>query len=311
MRVGDILTVIGKLMVREAEQRQLSAKKVKEIDHVTIDKEFMESECAAEPPLYTKSRATKLAEIKTINLMLKILKNLNWSGAVYSAIARISVGGIDENPEPGFDLVSQMGVHTAYQNGVGLNTYNMNDKDYTGFGRVAIKLQIGASWVWASFDAWKGSTVTDYLMPTLSNKRVQDKRIKNLVIHKSPSAKVETGSKAEGNVEMWATNYRKQARLENGKKVVPGASDGTYDFGDERVGGGYHGCFQIHDFLGKQTLLAVNNMKVQGKHDVGIGNRPIGSDQIRGQRHGSLTGRDIIPTWSEFCQKLPARASKK
>jgi hypothetical protein len=220
-----------------------------------------------------------LAELKTINLMLKILKNLNWSGAVYSAIVRISVGGIDENPEPGFDLVSQMGVHTAYQRGVGLNTYNMNDKDYTGFGRVAVKLQIGASWVWASFDAWKGSTVTDYLMPTLSNKRVQDKRIKNLVIHKSPSANVQTGSQAEGNVEMWATNYRKQARLENGKKVVPGASDGTYDFGDERAGGGKHGCFQIHDFLGKQTLLAVNNMYTQGQHDVGIGNRPIGSDK--------------------------------
>jgi hypothetical protein len=269
MRVGDILRVIGRYMIREASERMKSSKAVKKIDQITIDRDFLESECAAEPPLYEKSRSTKMDEIKTIKLMLKILKSLNWSGAVYSAIARISVGGIDENPEPGFDLVAQMDIGT----GLLTNNYNIMNKDYKDFGRVAIKLSIGSSWVWASFDSWSPK-IQDYFMPTLENARVQQRYINNLVIHKSPSAEVMTGSSAKGNVEMWANNYAPR----NAKKI-PGAHDGLYDFGDHRAGGGSHGCFQVHDYLNKQTVLAVNELRKKGRHAVGIGNRKIGPNK--------------------------------
>jgi hypothetical protein len=188
---------------------------------------------------------------------------------VYSAIARIAGGGIEESPDPGFDLVAQMDIGT----GLLTNNYNIMNKDYKDFGRVAIKLSIGSSWVWASFDSWSPK-IQDYFMPTLENARVQQRYINNLVIHKSPSAEVMTGSSAKGNVEMWANNYGKR----NAKKI-PGAHDGLFDFGDHRAGGGSHGCFQVHDYLNKQTVLAVNELRKKGRHAVGIGNRKIGPNK--------------------------------
>lgn len=268
-KIGSILSKIGQLMIKEAEYRLDSAKATKKIDRITIDLHFLNNDCAAEPPRYKKSLSTKMAEINTINKMLEILRNLNWSGAVYAAIARISEGGVDENPEPGYDLGFQMDLTT----GLMINNYHIMNKDIKNFGRVAVHLQIGTSWVWASFDAFS-QDASQYLLPTKSNGRVNDRRVKNLNIHKSPSADVKTTENAaEGNVEMWATKYAKK----NVNKI-PGASDGAYDFGDEREQKGLYGCFQVHDYLQKQTVLAVNNLFQQDKHDIGIGSRVQGKD---------------------------------
>ena len=65
------------------------------VDNVKILIDFERDRCSAEPPMYTKMRSTKMDEIATIQLMINILRDLNWSGAVYNAIARISVDGVD------------------------------------------------------------------------------------------------------------------------------------------------------------------------------------------------------------------------
>jgi hypothetical protein len=269
IKIGQILSFIGKLMVDEADYRIKSADATKRVDRTQISLDFLEESCGAEPPRYTKTRSIKMDEIKTINRMLKILRNLNWSGAVYSAIARISVGGVDENPEPGYDLGFQMDLTT----GLFTNNYAIQNRDIKGFGRVAIHLKIGTQWVWASFDAWHQDTA-QYLLPTKTNGRVADRRVKNLHVHKSPSANVETtGNAAEGNVEIWATKYNKKNAMK-----IPGASDGAFDFGDERLQKGEYGCFQVHDYLQKQTVLAVNNLFSKDKHDIGIGSQVQGKD---------------------------------
>jgi len=265
MRIGSTLTTIGRYMIQEAKNRQSSAKTVKRVDATQIKKDFLEDECSAEPPLYQKSRATKIAEIATIEKMLKVIRGLNWSGAVYNSISRISAAGVDENPEAGFNLGWQMDVHLGMQ-AKGAHVYAIANKDIKDFGRVAIKLEVGNSWVWASFDAFS-SDPTRYLVPTNSDGKVNQRYVKNLVIKKSSAAKVTDGSQAQGNLEMWAGQS-----LPKNEKKIPGAEDGLMDFGDERkFDRQLYGCFQVHDYLGKQTLLAVNDLFKANK-GVGIGN---------------------------------------
>lgn len=262
IKIGRRLSEIGHYMLAEAAFRITSSKRSKEIDRLDINKHFLRDSCAAEPPMFQKSRSVKTAEMDTINQMLKILRNLKWSGAVYNAISRISVGGVDENPEPGFTIGYQMDVHT----GLVSNNYAISNSVNKDFGRVAIKVQIGSAWVWASFDAWT-TDASRYLVPTIKSGVVNQRYIDNLVVHKSPSLKTLTSTTAaKGNVEMWATNYGTR----NVKKI-PNGSDGNYDLGDERAGGGNHGCFQVHDYLGKQTVFAVNHFLAKDRHDVGLG----------------------------------------
>jgi hypothetical protein len=274
MKIGDILILIGKKMIQEAKHRIASSKHVKSVDAITIQKQFLDESCSAEQPLYLKSRSNKMSEIATIKSMLKILHSLHWKGAVYSAISRIGVSQGDGNPEPGFQLAFQLDVLTGLKSKAqgGHHVYSITNKDVKDIGRVAIQLKIGTQWVWASFDAYAQST-DRYLVPTSTNGITNDRYVSNLVIHHSPSANVHSGtghtkSVAKGNLEIWATNYGKANR-----QKIPGADDGKYDFGDHRLSKKLYGCFQVHDFLHKQTLLAVNNFFASdGNYDIGIGN---------------------------------------
>lgn len=268
--IGSILSNIGRLMVTEANHRIASATHTRRIDNTQIHLDFLTASCGQEPPRFQKMRSNKMDEIKTIQMMIKILQNLNWSGAVYSAIARISVAGVDENPEPGYQLGWQMNL----QNGV-TNNYAIQDRNnqFKGFGRVAVHLQIGSSWVWASFDSFNANS-NRYLIPTKQNGMVNDRYVSNLHVFKSPSANVKTSeNSAKGNVEIWGTNYGKI-----NQRNIPGASSGAYDFGDQRVAHGTYGCFQIHDYLQKQTVLAINNLFRPGRHDIGIGSQVQGKN---------------------------------
>lgn len=267
--IGKILSSIGSEMMTEADWNMVSAKASKEVDRLTIELEFLNNNCNEEPPKYHKTRSNKIAEITTIEAMMKILRGLNWTGAVFSAISRISVGA-EENPEAGFNLGFEMSV----LDGLAGNSYLVSNKDFKDIGRVAVKLQIGTSWVWASFDAWT-QVVTDYLIPNKQSSLVQQRYITNLVIKKSPSAKVslpQDGSKsiAKGNVEFWGNQYGKR-----NARQIPHAVDGLYDTGDERhANARFYGCFQVHDHVHKQTVLAVNHLWAGASTDIGIGNNP-------------------------------------
>lgn len=271
IQIGNVLQDVGVLMLQESELRVTSATLSKKVDQTQIQKDFLEADCNAEPAMYAKSRMVKLAEIETIEQMLKILSNLNWSGAVYSAIARIGgSGAVDANPEPGYVLGFQMDI----TNGLPVFNYDIQNKDTKDFGRVAIQLRLGTEWVWASFDAYSG-TLDRYLMPSKTNGFTEQRMINNLHVLKSPSGKVLTqDNAAQGNLEIWADEYSTKNFLK-----IPEASDGTYDFGDQRSvdpnGKKWYGCFQVHDHVQKQTVLAVNRFTHgTDAYDLGIGNQP-------------------------------------
>jgi hypothetical protein len=248
-------------------KKTLEARKLnKQKDRIMVEKDFLRAECNAEAPLYHKQRDQKLAEIKTIEAMIKVLRNLNWSGAVYNAVSRITASAADANPEPGFTFKFEMDV----VDGLSLNAYRYASAEKpTDFKRVAIKMTIGSSWVWVSFDAFDPD-FKRYLIPSERRAIVTQQYVTNMVIKKSPSARVGEGSSAKGNLEIWRDAYHPR----NGYKI-PGASDGAYDFGDVRkpLSTTKYGCFQVHDYMRKQTVLAANNFKNKGKHDVGIGSQ--------------------------------------
>lgn len=269
-----------------------------------LKKKFNHESCMAEPPQYQKMRANKLAEIETLKKMLKILNNLGWKSPVFNAISRISVGGVDENPEPGYKLTHRMNVAN------GLSNYRFDMQQRVGeFARIAIKLQIGTSWVWASFDA-STSNFKQYLIPDAEkNPSVTQSYVRNLVVKKSVSITnvITTTDKpsAKGNLEIWSDATRPKNFLE-----IPGAVDGLFDFGDQRHmtrdTSAPAGSFQVHDFLNKQTVLAINNFKAKGNHDVGIGNQKGHSnpdlsnpDWTNAKNSGKLTkaGHDIVISW--------------
>lgn len=270
VQIGRTLTDIGTKMLSEAKDRISSATTTKRLDQTEINRQFLKASCDAELPYYNKARSTKMAEVQTIQSMLKILKNLNWSGAVYNAISRISVGvATDGNPEPGYTMGYQMNVAT----GLNKNIYEFTN-DVKGFSRVAIKLEIGSEWVWASFDAFTDDA-TRYKIPTLKSGLVNQRKVNNLHVYASASAKVEQGAKiASAYIEQWANNYGRA----NVKKV-PKASDGLYDGGDQRSAQGSYGCFQVFNAEEGEMVLSVNHL-LHSNADVGIGNNP---DTRKGQ----------------------------
>ena len=125
-------------------------------------------------------------------------------------------------------------------------------------------------WVYASMDAFDPA-VAKLGVPVKASGAVFQKKIANLEV-KSNTDKVKSGTFPEGNVEFWSSNYGQKNAA-----AIPGASDSTFDFGDERTGNdpGY-GSMQVHNFGEKQTVFAYNKFDSGANSDVGIGNSPAG-----------------------------------
>ena len=104
-------------------------------------------------------------------------------------------------------------------------------------------------------------------VPAMHPKKSVQMMVSNLTV-KSDVPDVRNGSFQQGNIEFWATNYGP----ENANKV-PGASGKLYDFGDQRSANGNYGSMQVHNFMEKQVVFAVNHWAVGKNADVGIGNR--------------------------------------
>lgn len=264
--MGNKLKKFANFKIKEANHYITQAKARKVMQRAQIDLHFSRQECNAEQPLYAKAKANKEDEIDTIEQMIKILRDLNWSGAVYNAISRIGSNGVDENPEPGFKLALQMDLKSGLTTG----RYSFTEAKIPNFGRLAIKLVIGDTWGWASFDAWHGmKKVSELALPTNANGKVQQRRVKNFNVF-ALKRTIRPGKNAEGNLEFWADDYEKTNFFK-----IPGASDGYFDYGDKRVNKAKRGSFQVHDYLNKQTILAVNNWCAGNtKHDIGLGTQP-------------------------------------
>ncbi|RKX40279.1 MAG: 9-O-acetylesterase [Verrucomicrobia bacterium] len=127
-------------------------------------------------------------------------------------------------------------------------------------------------------------------VPTHSTGARFMQKVNNLTVRSNvPGVAACTGSDG-GNIEFWPGNYSP-----GNERNIPGAS-GEFDFGDTLSGKipGY-GCMQIHNWKGKQTVLAFNRWgNSADTTDIGIGNAPNGHpDWTFSQGAGDYTVRRL------------------
>jgi hypothetical protein len=311
-KVGLQWKIDGNAVIKAGQHELNRAKQRKGQKRWQILKQFLKVECDKEPDAYAAAKAVKMAEIATIQKMLKILHGLDWSGAVFNAISRITENQADELPEAGYTLIAQMNIH----DGLHLDNYIKRDRNVAKFGRVAIKVILGTQWVWTSFDAFS-SALSDVYVPNKKDRAPQQRYIANMRVFKSATAKLiistnGAGSNtiAQANIEMWVDEARK-----TNERNIPGANPGLYDFGDKHHSSNKNlGCFQVHDYQNKQTVFAVNNLFEKDKHDVGIGNQPekvqhaINPDWTGAKNSGEYKSRHEAATIQWYVQSLEAAA---
>ena len=176
----------------------------------------------------------------------------------------------------GYNLVYQLPLPAANQTWASQadipysvnNSASLAGSPYT---RVAyyMKLEsalLGPQWVWVSMDAFSND-LGQISIPTGSISFQQLVTNMNVVHYALPSR---TG--ITGNIEFWSSCYN--ATNTSG---VAGASDFSYDFGDEIIpGDNCYGSFQVHDFNSLETVFAYNGWAFAGAtaEDLGIGNFP-------------------------------------
>ncbi len=157
--------------------------------------------------------------------------------------------------------------------------------DETRFGDVEIKDRIAyllylkgtdgvEQWIWTSMDAFTDDA--DKIgCPGVQRDNRWQCYVNNLFVAAGRSdgqaVPVRTGEIPQGNIEFFKGNYGAGTAL-----GVPGASAGVNDFDDtdnNKTSGGDYTCMQVHDYLAKTTLWAVNSLGRTGQRPgFGIGN---------------------------------------
>jgi len=148
-----------------------------------------------------------------------------------------------------------------------------NSKSIKSFDRVAYLLELNAGGdeksVFVSMKAFT-KDVAKIGIPTIASQANFQTSVASMDVF-SNVAGITSGTNIEtGNIEFWPDNYG----VGNAAKVS-GASDDTYDFGDETSppGDGY-GSMQVHNYAAGQTLFAINHWSNGAGADIGISNSP-------------------------------------
>ena len=145
------------------------------------------------------------------------------------------------------------------------------------FDRIAYFLELQGSdyatdYVYVSMDAFT-KDLSKIGIPTFKSGARFQQDVAKLNVYSNVKSLVTGTGLDGGNIEFWPGNYG----MANTSKV-PGASDTSYDTGDEAndSADGY-GSMQVHNHAANQTLFAVNHWRMGAKADIGIGNQPKGN----------------------------------
>jgi sialate O-acetylesterase len=145
------------------------------------------------------------------------------------------------------------------------------------FDRIAYAVELQTAdgdtkWVYTSMDAFTTDPARIGI-PTAGSGAHFQQNVAHLNVCSNVPGITNATDQPGGNIEFWPNNYRP----ENSAKV-PGASDTTFDFGDEPTNpvDGY-GCMQVHNHAAGQTLWAVNDWREGNNADIGLGNAPGGN----------------------------------
>ncbi len=143
------------------------------------------------------------------------------------------------------------------------------------FSRIAYYLELQKSgtpavtqFIWTAMDAYT-TDARKIAVPT--NGTFFQQKVTSLDVLSNVGGIVNGTGLATGNIEFWPSSY-----TATNAAGIPGASSGTYDFGDGGAsgsGGGY-GSMQVHNHGAgaTQTLFAVNNFNNNATLCIGIGN---------------------------------------
>lgn len=178
----------------------------------------------------------------------------------------------------GYDTVYVSAVPAVANTIVSGTAYSIdNSSATTPFDRVAYYLELehptyGSQWVWVSFDAHTTER-TKLGYPSQSNNRFMwQQRVDNMDVRSNVSGVNSTTGSATGNIEIWPSNYSPVTIPANGLD----GSGSLFDYDDSGAStAAGHGCFQIHNWGDKVTLLALSHLGNNGNVlGIGIGNNP-------------------------------------
>lgn len=151
-----------------------------------------------------------------------------------------------------------------------------NTADIMGFDRVAYCMQLDDQWIWVSMDAFTDDP-TKLGVPTRATGEGFQQIVSNMNVASNVPDIVQGEGITTGNIEFWPHDFGKGNAI-----GIPGASDDTWDFGDEALPDSSYGSMQVHNYGAQQTLFAYNGWNhapgdipnPDGNDDLGIGNRP-------------------------------------
>jgi len=163
---------------------------------------------------------------------------------------------------------------TPIVNGTAYSTDNSNDT--ISFDRVGYYLELvnkttlNNQWVWVSFKAHTADRKKLGYPSQTGNLFMWQQKVEHMEVVCNVPGITNYTDCATGNLEIWPSNYG------GGTSGLGLGGTGNFDFDDSgaSVGTG-HGCFQIHNWRDKVTLLAMSRIGTSGNTGFGIG---IGND---------------------------------
>jgi autotransporter-associated beta strand protein len=191
---------------------------------------------------------------------------------------RAKVGALAD----GYDTVYYSPVQTTAAAAYNGTAYSVDNSAATApFDRVAYFFELRktgettSTWVWVSFNAHtQDRTKLGY--PNRNGATViWQQKVYGMDVRSNSSNVNEVTGADTGNLEIWPSNYGQ------GTKLGLGGSATTFDFDDDIAGntGIGHGCFQIHNWGAKQTLVAISHCgSAANVLGLGIGNNPTWSN---------------------------------
>ena len=175
-----------------------------------------------------------------------------------------------------YDVVYASAVSTNAVTIVGGTAYSTdNSNDTIAFDRVAYYLELvkntTTQYVWVAFDAHTTDRKKLGYPSQTGNLFIWQQKVSNMDVVCNVSGVPNRTASATGNIEIWPYSYTASTT-----GLGLGGNGSTYDFDDTVTGAtpaAGHGCFQIHNWGDKVTLLAITHLGSSGNPlGVGIGN---------------------------------------
>lgn len=175
----------------------------------------------------------------------------------------------------GYDTLYAAALPTTAATMTNGTVYSINNSGKTTpFDRVGYFMELehptyGHQWIWVSFDAYTTDRTKLGFPNQAGNLFMWQRKVTNMDVVCNVAGITNYTGCATGNVEIWPSNYGTGTTLGN-----VGGNGATFDFDDNSASATLgHGCFQIHNWGDKTTLLAVSHCGAGGNTlGIGIGN---------------------------------------